>query len=354
MRSGAIRFGELLIFIGVLVLSVQYVNWSALPMDQLADLVIAGGIILLVCFGLALGSRSLLSDEFVHLIVLLVVAGVIGLIISGSGAASWASISGPVRAEATLPFEGSFAADAAAPSVELQLINGRATVQTWERDTYQLIIHARAHGWSRSDAQRALEDAMLRPQTSPSEIAFATPHAPWTAVQVETDVQLFLPRGRTYALNLTTVNGELRIEELHATEAHLKTVNGQIQLGTLTAERMTLETLNGRISGELAASEAMASTTNGAIELTLDAMAGTYDLSTLNGRVRLTMPKDPQVGVSMVAESALGSVGVELTDFAFTRQERRHIEGATSNFLNAQTKITLRVHTTNGSIEITR
>lgn len=354
MRSGAIRFGELLIFIGVLVLSLQYVNWSALPMDQLADLVIAGGIILLVCFGLALGSRSLLSDEFLHLIALIIAAGVIGLIISGSGAASWASIAGPVRAEATLPFEGSFAADASAPSVEIQLINGEAMVQTWERDTYQLIIHARAHGWSRSHAQRALEDAILRPQTSPSEIAFSAPHAPWTAVQVETDVQLFLPRGHTYALNLTTVNGELRVEAIQATEAQLKTVNGQIQLSALTADRVTLETLNGRISGELAAGDATASTTNGAIELTLDSMTGTYDLSTLNGRVRLTLPKDPQVGLSMMAESALGSVGVEPTDFVFTRQERRHIEGTTSNFPNAQTKITLRVHTTNGSIEITR
>lgn len=354
MRPGAIRLGELLIFIGVLVLSLQYVNWSAMPSDQLADLVLAGGIILLVCFGLALGSRSLLLDEFVHLIVLIVVAGVIGLIISGLGAASWASIAGTIRAEATLPFEGSFTSDTSVPSVELQLVNGGATVQAWERDTYRIIIHARARGWSRPDAQRALEAATLRPQTSPSGIAFSAPHAPWTAVQVETDVQVFLPRGRTYALTLTTVNGELRVAETHATEAHLKTVNGQIRLSALSALHLALETLNGRISGELAAGDATAVTTNGAIELSLDTITGSYDLSTLNGRVRLAVPKDPQVGVSMAAESALGSVGVELADFVFTRQERRHVEGATSNFHNAQTKIALRVHTTNGSIEITR
>jgi hypothetical protein len=72
MRSRSVRWGELFIFIGVLVLALQYIDWKAFAPIERADLVIAGGIVLLMCFVLALWSRSLLVDELIHLVALVV------------------------------------------------------------------------------------------------------------------------------------------------------------------------------------------------------------------------------------------------------------------------------------------
>jgi hypothetical protein len=49
MRSRSVRWGELFIFIGVLVLALQYIDWKAFAPIERADLVIAGGILEGLC-----------------------------------------------------------------------------------------------------------------------------------------------------------------------------------------------------------------------------------------------------------------------------------------------------------------
>jgi len=270
MRHSTVRFGGFLVFVGVFVLSLQYVNWNALTPLQRADFVIAGGIALLVCFGLVLWMRSTLVEEVVHLLALTIGAAVLGLFASGWGGLDWASFAGPVRAEKTLSFDGSFAPDVLAPSITLQLTNGNAKIQAWDQDTYQITLHARARGWSQSDAEKALETADLQPQTSPKDIVFTLPRAPLGTSRVEADVELLLPRDRIYELHLETLNGSLDVATVKTIRTFLKTLNGRISLGDLTAQQSaTLDSLNRRISGRLTASEATASTTNGEISLTL-------------------------------------------------------------------------------------
>ncbi|OGF52885.1 MAG: hypothetical protein A2Z21_04310 [Candidatus Fraserbacteria bacterium RBG_16_55_9] len=357
MRSGAVRFGGFLIFVGVFVLSLEYVNWAAFEPAQRANFVIAGGIALLIAFGLALGSRSHFLDEFLHLLALAIGATILGLFVSGSGAGDWVSLAGPVRADKTLSFDGSFSSDAAMPSITLQLTNGDATVQTWDRESYQIIVHARARGWSQSEAEEALAKAKLQPEILDTSITFTVPREPLSLSRVEADVEVFLPKDHFYELRLETLNGSLGLTTIHATRVFLKTLNGRITLGDVTAQQSaTLETLNGRISGRLATGEGTASTANGEIKLILGSVSGTYHVSALNGRIDLQVPEDPQneIGYSISARTWSGSVTIGLPNFISSEQEqeRRRVEGSTSNFTSASTKITIQANTTNGSIEI--
>lgn len=352
MRSGTIRFGEFLILVGVFVLALQYVNWSAFTPWELADFVIVGGVVLLICFALALWSRSALLDELLHLIVLIVSAVVLGLLVSGSGASALIDFAAPVRADKTLSFDGSFAPDVT-PTVTIDLVNGGATVQTWERETVQITIRARARAWSKGEAKRILDEAALQPQLSPTGIVFIAPRQRLFGFsRLETDVQVLLPRGRVYELNLESVNGELVVQDANAAQASLKTVNGRIKLSNLTVQRVTLGTINGDISGRLAASDANASTTDGEIDLILGAVTGSYTLSTLNGEIELDVPDEPQIGYAISAQSTVSRVTVRLPGLVFSEQERRRIKGVTSNFESAATKISIKANTTNGSIEI--
>lgn len=353
MRTGAVRLGEFLIFIGVFVLALQYIDWSAFAPIERADLVIAGGVVLLICFAGGLWSRSVLLDELIHLIALIIGAIVLGLLVSSADVSTWVDVAGPVRAEKTLSFDGTF--DPAAPtlSVTLELQNGTATVQTWEKESFQITITARARGWKRLEAQRLITSVTLEPQLSPTGIVFRAPRISLGRFSsLETDVQLLVPRGRVYELKLNTINGALNVEEINAMQAELSTSNGYITLTMLTAQQLTAHTLNGEISGELAAAEASLSTTNGDIKLTLRAVTGSYKLSTFNGSMTLDVPDDPTIGYAISAQSTIGHVHVEIPNFDFRRQERHSVEGETSNFQTAPTKITIIASTTNGEIEI--
>jgi hypothetical protein len=131
MRSRSVRWGELFIFIGVLVLALQYIDWKAFAPIERADLVIAGGIVLLMCFVLALWSRSLLVDELIHLVALVVGALALGLILTAS-----VGFPSPFSVSKAVSFEESVG-DAQTLKITLDIQNGDITVQTWERETFR-------------------------------------------------------------------------------------------------------------------------------------------------------------------------------------------------------------------------
>ncbi len=354
MRSGTVRLGEFLIFVGAFVLALQYIDWGAFAPMELADFVITAGVALLICFVLALWSRSPLFDELLHLIALIIGATALGLLVSGAGASALVNLAGSERAEKTVSFDGSFSPDATTLTVTLDVQNGSATVQTWENETFQITITARARAWSEKEAQKILSGVTLEPpRLSPSEISFRAPRLPFGFFgNIETNIQVLLPRGRVYELHLTSVNGALNAQEINAAQADLSTVNGRIQVNALTAQRMTLRTVNGAIGGQVSSSEATASTTNGPIDLILGSVTGSYEFSALNGSIELDVPADPQIGYSISARSVISRVRVQIPNLVYRQQERRRVEGVTDSFQRAATKITIRANTTNGGIEI--
>ncbi|MCI2432169.1 DUF4097 family beta strand repeat-containing protein [Candidatus Acetothermia bacterium] len=353
MRSGAIRFGEFLIFLGVLLLGLQYIPWGNFAPSDLSDLVIAGGIVLLIGFGIALWSPSRLLDEIVHVLVLIVGALVVSLLLAQSGVSFWVNLAGPIRLERSFSVEGTFALEGT-PTVKLYFVNGNVSLQGGEGEEVRAKVTARARGWTPADAGRALNEIELAPpQISSESIEFDQRLLRLgLGSAVELDFQLSLPRERIYRLDIETVNGRIEIRALNAAQVRLKTMNGKIDLRDLVAQSVIIETLNGEIEGRLSATQASASTMNGAIELQLGAVTGEYALSTFNGRIRIDAPDDPQVGYKISAQSTVGRVSVNLPDLFLRTQERRHIEATSARWEQVTTKISIRASTTNGSIEI--
>ncbi len=352
MRSSAVRLGEFLIFIGVLVLALQYIDWKAFAPIERADLVITGGIVLFICFVLALWSRSLLLDELIHLLALVVGALALGVILATSEIPASVGLPSPFSVSKTVSFEESFA-DAPTLSVALDIQNGDITVQTWERGNFRITLTARARSWDFAESQRLIESAIQALHLSPTGISFRAPRqalGPFNSL--ETDVQLWLPRGRVYELNASSLNGAINVQELNAAVANLSTMNGRVKLNALTAQNAKLQTANGSISGQLSASQATISTANGSIDLILGHVTGRYELSTFNGSIELDVPDDPSVGYAISAQSTTDRVRVQIQNFVFQQQERHHVEGTTSNFESALTTITIRASTVNGRIEI--
>lgn len=353
MRSSAVRVGEFLIFVGVFILALQYVDWGAFAPIEQADLVIAAGVVLLICFMLALWSRSVLFDELIHLVALVVGAAVLGLLVSRSDATAWLNALSPVRVTRAYSFGGTLDPSAATITVTLDIQNGNAIVQTWEKKSLQITITARARGWIAAEAQKLIDSVTLKPQLSPTEISFRAPKVSFGPLSsLETDIQLLVPRGRVYELKLSALNGTLSVQEINAATAGLNMVNGPIKLNTLTAQRLTAHTMNGEISGQIAATEASLSTVNGEIDLIIRAVTGSYELSTFNGSIELDVPDDPQIGYAISAQSMTSRVRIQIPNLVYRQQERQHVKGQTNNFQTAPTKITITASTTKGSIEI--
>ncbi|MCI2429182.1 hypothetical protein LM604_00810, partial [Candidatus Acetothermia bacterium] len=242
MRSGAIRFGEFLIFLGVLLLGLQYIPWGNFAPSDLSDLVIAGGIVLLIGFGIALWSPSRLLDEIVHVLVLIVGALVVSLLLAQSGVSFWVNLAGPIRLERSFSVEGTFALEGT-PTVKLYFVNGNVSLQGGEGEEVRAKVTARARGWTPADAGRALNEIELAPpQISSESIEFDQRLLRLgLGSAVELDFQLSLPRERIYRLDIETVNGRIEIRALNAAQVRLKTMNGKIDLRDLVAQSVIIE-----------------------------------------------------------------------------------------------------------------
>jgi DUF4097 and DUF4098 domain-containing protein YvlB len=258
----------------------------------------------------------------------------------------------PFSVSKSVSFEESVG-DAQTLKITLDIQNGDITVQTWERENVQITLTARARSWDFAESQQLIESAIQALHLSPTGINFRAPRqslGPFSSL--ETDVQLWLPRGRVYELNISSLNSAISVQEINAAVANLNAMNGRIKLNTLTAQNAKLQTTNGSINGQLSASQATISTTNGSIDLILGRVTGRYELSTFNGSIELDVPDDPSVGYAISAQSTTDRVRVQIPNFIFQQQERRHVEGTTSNFESALTTITIRASTVNGRIEI--
>lgn len=357
--KGSIRFGELLIFIGSLFLFGQYAHSEALSEFMRADLIIVGGVGLLVCFGIAFVSRGFVLDEIVHIVALVIGAGLISLVVHR---AEWGDFAffdwgGPFSQSRSDTYPGSFSIDAATPKIEIKLMNGRVRIETANRSDYELRVSTRVRGWDDSHLKEMLDQYYLKPTLR--DDGFSLTQATQTEVRrrgysISNEVEITLPQSASYKIAIDSTNGRLTLENVRATELVLRTTNGSIRTENVSAESVEMSSNNGSLRGDLHVGSIAAKTTNGSIDLKLIPMAdGSYVVTTTNGSIDLEL-EDKDAGYSVDADATNGRVRVELPGFNF--QERsskdRHILGRTDNFLTAEFQVDIRATTTNGSVKI--
>ena len=353
---GSIRFGEFLIFLGALFLLWQYAPWDTFSALTRADLIIAGGIVLLACFLLALISRWFALDELIHIVALVIGAGLISLVIHTAGW-DWGDFSfidcngGPFSQERDDTYTHALSASAANPNIQVQVSNGRVDVETANRPDYEVRVHTCVRGWDFDHLKEILNQTYPKPELQ--EDGFSLIQAkPSRGFGMSARVEIILPQSASYKISIDSSNGRLVLENLLATDVNLSTTNGSITLTQVTAQSVKLHSTNGSLKGQLSAASLSATTTNGSVHLELTPTAsGRYDLRTTNGSIELDLATQ-EIGYAVAADNTNGRIRVNLPHFAAQGQSRNHLSGQTANFASAPVQVSLTARTTNGSIEV--
>lgn len=182
----------------------------------------------------------------------------------------------------------------------LENTNGGVRLAAWDepRVRIEAVKHART--------ERALEELEVEIVGEGDRLTVRTrhPRPRWLGGSQRVDYRVSLPRGA-------------RVE--------VKNVNGRIEVDGV-AGPVKAETVNGSVDVTGAASAVDASAVNGSVEVQLARVdpAGRSELSTTNGSVRLTLPRDASADVE--ARTVNGRVGCDF-DLADSRKSRRKIEG---------------------------
>ncbi|MEO6259922.1 MAG: DUF4097 family beta strand repeat-containing protein [Thermoanaerobaculia bacterium] len=218
--------------------------------------------------------------------------------------------------------------------VSLVNTNGRITVHSWNQPRVRIQAQKRAESRDADAAKQGLVSLKIETAAMDGGLKVNTRYPKtsngimeWiagTSVNLSVTYEVTVPRSMN--LSLENTNGAMDLTDIHG-QHHLETTNGHLELvqcgGSLDAE-----TTNGAIRAEMLevtpGKNVRAETTNGRITLSLPRrFSGNVDASTTNGSITTDLP-------------------VSTTDTGH-RSLRGTINGGGPE---------LRLHTTNGSIEI--
>lgn len=234
-------------------------------------------------------------------------------------------IAGP-RAKATDRWDRTYPVNRNA-TLAIENTNGSITVRTHDQATFQVTAHRTARAVSEQSARDLLARLSLEQSASAEGVRLAMPRMSGTSIVQHVDVRYEVLVPATAAVSLTTVNGQVDVEN----------VTGAVEL----------ETVNGGIDARGLSSLRKAETVNGSVRVHLRGLPSEgVEIETVNGGVTVGLPGS--VAASLTVDTVNGGIDVDgFNAVSDGERKRRHYEGR----LNGGGP-RLRVETVNGGVTV--
>lgn len=257
--------------------------------------------------------------------------------------------------------------------IDLSNINGALRVQGWSEEEYQLTCVQRLKGRDRDLLRSRLFSVPWDDDAEKTDFTLSVPHVSEGTISLH----LMVPEARLYSVRLFSQNGSLRVENLKGTAVNVDTVNGSIRLHSVNAQTIQGEGGNGSCEMEgveakmvrhalgngsyrlsLSAAEVDLVTTNGSVNVRIADVVGDsrYRLRTTNGAIKVSVPPQVDLGLSLDLQTAVGRISTEVSALEIARQERRGggsvLTAHTVDYDSKADRLNLEASSTSGSITL--
>jgi DUF4097 and DUF4098 domain-containing protein YvlB len=249
----------------------------------------------------------------------------------------------------------------ATPLIVVDTFNGVIDVTPGEKGIVEARVTKRAGGSTQEEAEQDLEniEVSMKQEGDKIEIKVGkTDQSMWS--NRGASVELQVPEGTV--LDVRTTNGKVNVVAITGDvkarssngAIHVKGTRGKLDLttsnGGIQAEggtgRLDLKTSNGPIAVKSTKAVVNARTSNGAIQFTGRLNDGDNAFQSSNGKIALALPSDAEFNLD-----ATTSNGRIKSDFAVDEDEKAN-KHRLRGTVGKDPKATIKVHTSNGSIEI--
>jgi hypothetical protein len=244
-------------------------------------------------------------------------------------------------------------------SVYLKLgsMNGEITLSTWNKQEYSIISTITARGSTQKEADDNLANLgkdLYKVENTLHQnltIVYNSPTLIYNPYQINVDVKL--PASAMLDLDLTTSNGMITISNLNGGRVTIHTSNGALHLTNLKADSLRGTTSNGPITGILEATTCNLTTSNSPITIQIpSSKSGTYSFHTSNANADVTLSSTAEYRLDATTSNA--DVTFSIPNFTYTRDTKTSKAGQTEGYDSAQTKISVDIETSNGSVTVRR
>ncbi|MCE5307486.1 MAG: DUF4097 family beta strand repeat-containing protein [Acidobacteriales bacterium] len=216
--------------------------------------------------------------------------------------------------------------------------NGSVEVIGWEKDSVDV------SGTKYASTESLLKDLKVDIAASPTEVRIRTLHPSGRRGGFGAKYVLRVPQ-KAILDHIESTNGSLRAESVEG-PARLHTTNGSVRVLKLRGE-IDAQTSNGSIEATDTEGAATAHTTNGSV--TVDGLRGSLDAGTTNGRIRARIVQtDP--GKILRASTTNGAIELTMESFKDNDVRASTTNGSITVRLPSSLNARLRAGTTNSSV----
>lgn len=154
------------------------------------------------------------------------------------------------------------------------------------------------------------------------------------------------------ALDVQITNGAVTVDDFQGGDWDLSTVNGAVDVEGATVRSLDAGTSNGRVTLDATVDDLDASASNGQIVADLRAAAsGSWDLSTTNGAIELTVPEDADRGYDATASTTNGAITFDFQETEEVgQQSSKDRHERTTGYDGRAIQTTVDLDTVNGNI----
>jgi len=235
-------------------------------------------------------------------------------------------------------------------------VNGGVNIYSWSGDTIKWEMTVKAKGTTTSEAENRLDDFNydltnnLVSGVQELSLSFPLSNTQWSNYAVIIDV--YVPSSLESEYDIATTNGEIGLHDLLCTTVNLDTTNGAITLSSIEATSIDAETTNGVIQGTITTPISIMSTTNGAIDISLNQISGVHDFSTTNGVIEINAPTGSDIGYKVNFDTSIGALDINLPDMDYDVDTARTKIGETNGYSTKSIQIEITAETSIGGIEV--
>jgi DUF4097 and DUF4098 domain-containing protein YvlB len=241
--------------------------------------------------------------------------------------------------------------------LKLGSMNGEITFSTWDKQEYSIVSTITARGSTQSEADSNLANlakdlAKVENTTRQSlTLIYNSPILINNPYQINVDVKL--PASAKLDLNLATSNGMVSVSNVNGGNVSVQTSNGALQLTNVKANTLRGTTSNGPITGILEVTTCDLSSSNGPLTIQIpSSTSGNYTLRTSNGNADITLGSTAEYRLD--ASTSNAAVTFSIPNFTYSRDTNTSKAGQTVGYDSAQTRISVNIETSNGSVTVSR
>ncbi len=263
--------------------------------------------------------------------------------------------SGDYKAEDMLIFTGTALQDRV--YFECDNFNGPVTVNSWEKNEYDVSLKIKAKGRTVQAAENLIDglDIELDENQVSGQLrlilAYDIPSTQRPQLSIEVTVNL--PSDADIGLQVESSNGAIHLSNINGSGIFLDTSNGGLNLVNVFAENIDASTSNGRIQGTFEAPAASLSTSNGGIDVNIPGnIAATYIFETSNGGVDVKLTRTTDIGFDLEVTSSNGDIDINLPNLDYSTNTKNRKVAKTEDYALKNVKINLEISTSNGNVDV--